>query len=47
MGYSSRSVITLVYDPMFRYENNCFDQVTHGGDMIAFVSEITRLIIFV
>jgi len=45
MGYSSPSVIALVYDFTFLYKkNNWFHPVTYGGDMIAFVSESTRLV---
>jgi len=39
MGYSSPSVIALDYDFTFLYKK--------GGDMIAFVSESTRLVVLI
>jgi len=44
MGYSSPSVIALVYDFTFLYKKFDSIQWHTGGDMIAFVSEITRLV---
>jgi len=44
IGYSSPSVIALIYDFTFLYKKNGFHPVTFGGDMIAFVSESTRLV---
>ena len=43
MGYSSPSVIALVYEFTFLYIFYSIQWHT-GGDMIAFVSESTRLV---
>jgi len=45
MGYSSPFVIALVYDITSLYKKIRFHPVTYGGDMIAFVSESTHLVI--
>ena len=44
MGYSSPSVIALDYDFPFLYKKIDSIQWHTGGDMIAFISESTRLV---
>jgi len=44
MGYSSPSVIALVYEFTFLYKKFDSIQWHMGGDMIAFVFESTRLV---
>jgi len=46
MGYSSPSVIALDYDFTFLYKKKLSPSSDIGGDMIAFVSESTRLVLY-
>jgi len=47
MEYSSPSLIALDYDFPFLYKKKKIPSSDIGGDMIAFVSESTLLVVFV